>query len=270
MSIRNLFEEEEPVAAGATGAQTAVAVVAPSEVVVFDDYKSIVDVPGFEQFDPSDIVMPRRKIVQATTRDVDDALVGQYLDTLSGEAKKEVNVVILRYGHTRAMFTEGNFTAEALVCASTNGKTPRPNIANPQSRLCETCPMAQWGDDGEKPQCRFGYTFLMVDSEDDSPFMITFAGTAIKPAKKLISGVALKKRPFYSFNVRMGIEKKQDERGKWYAPTFGFAAMTSKAEIEHYAEMFRGFAAIQLEADAEGMASGEAVVDGDDAGESAF
>ncbi len=277
MSIRNLFDEEvdlpaeEPAPTATPPAETAVVPVAPSDVVVFQDYARVSDVPGLEEFDSKDIIMPRRKLVQATTRDVEPAVIGQYLDGLSGEAKKSVDAIVLRYSHTRAMFKEGVFSGEGLVCASNDGRTPRPQIAEPPSHVCEDCPMAVWGNDGEKPACRAGYTFLMIDTADDSPFMITFAGTAIRPAKKLISNVALKRRPFYAFRVRISSEMKQDDRGKWYAPVFAAVPMDPKkdaAEINRYADLFRGYAAVQLEAD-ESIAEAEATDAGNGNGSAA-
>lgn len=212
----------------------------------------ITSIPGFEEFDRSDVTLPRRKIVQGTTRNVDATLAGQFYDTVGETAKKVLHAVPLRYSHTRAMFTDGDFTDKSLICASRDGRVPRSDIAQPANTVCEGCPYAQWGQDGAKPACAAGYTFLMLDAdEDDAPFMVTFAGTAIKAARKLISAVALKKRPLYTFFLTMTTEMQQDNRGKWYAPKFQIG--DNPGDIGRYVELYAGYKAVVLDADEEAV-----------------
>lgn len=225
---------------------------------------SITSIPGFEEFDRSDVTLPRRKIVQGTTRGVDATLAGQFYDTVGETSKKVLRAVPLRYSHTRAMFTEGDFTDKSLICASRDGRVPRSDIATPASQVCDGCPYAQWGADGAKPACSAGYTFLMLDAEeDDAPFMITFAGTAIKAARKMISAVALKKRPLYSFLLAMTTEKQEDARGKWYAPKFQIG--DNPGDIGRYVELYAGYKAVVLDADEEAVTEAVNAEAGEDA-----
>jgi hypothetical protein len=255
MNAGTLFEQEQEeapqVALIVAESQPSGGMIPAAPAIIAQEYKRISDVPGFEDFDKDiDMTIPRRKIVQATTRDIDAKEAGKYLDVLSGVTTPQIDAVILKYGHTRALFAEGDFSSAGLVCASANGRVPRDNIENPVSQVCDGCPMAQWGEDRTPPKCSLGYTFLCVDTTDDSPFMITFSRTAFAAAKKLISGLAMKRRPLFSWAVRMTTEIKQSDAGKWYQPKFAPLVLTDTDALQKYMEMYRGFAAVELEADA--------------------
>jgi len=210
----------------------------------------ITDLEGFEQFDRGDLVMPRLRLVQATSRDIPDKnkRLGQWWDAVNEEAYPTLDAVILRYSRTRAYFDGNTFDKSALLCRSSDGRVPDLAFAGKFADLCEHCPNAQWGSSGKPPVCKLGYTFLAINAATDMPFIMTWSGTAVKRAKQLITAMLAKRRPAYAILVHLSSRYVDDQRGSWYIPAFSLELLDNE-KAEHYRQAYLAYANVELEAD---------------------
>jgi len=251
-----------------TGTEVTVAQPAALDVSQYANM-AITQIEGFEEFDRSDLVIPRYKIVQGTTRGLEnrDKKIGQWYSTLDGEARPEMDIVVLRYSHSRAMFEKDNFTPEGLLCMSTNGRQPQARFTPEYGPLCEECLYSEWGenDKGEriKPPCGAGYTFLCLDPETEMPFLMSWMGMAVKLSKRMVTSFIAKKRPpFYSI-VRLGTKYIEDNKNSYYVPTFAIFDNPDAEAVMAYRQAYLAYASIDLEADAGVVDDGAAEGDGD-------
>lgn len=176
-------------------------------------------IDGLENLDPSDIKIPKIKIVQLTSQEVADgkARPGQFYNSLTQEATDTVECVLLQLGKTRVAW-EGVFKrGEEPKCRSFDG------IRSASGQLCSKCKLKEWGANNEKPECNQGYTWLAaLDNGEYTPFRIIASGTSVSPTKDFLNVLAQKRYPIYVFRIVLSTEKKQNEQGTYYVIKYQF------------------------------------------------
>lgn len=252
-------------------AETAMTIVEP-KAVTFEQYANaaITDIPGFEEFDKADLVMPRYRLVQGTSKDIPDKnkRLGHWWNQVEAISTPTLKAVVLRFKHSRVFFEPGNFTGDSVQCQSNDGRVPVARFSGVFAQTCENCPNANWGDNGEKPLCSMGYTFLCVDVASGMPFMMTWSGTAVKLARQFITAMIGKKRPSYSLVCTFESKYIEEERGSWYVPTFAIEPMTDPTMVAPFEQMYHDYAPLDLEADDTAMVTRDA--NGDEDGAAPF
>lgn len=229
------------------------------EIAVVTTSQNVPEIPadlsmeGMEGIDQSDLMVPRARVLQPTSKLEGEA--GEFHFNLTGETKKTVLAVLLRVQKGRVMWDAEDLTA-APVCASDDDKTPRPGgVSN--GRPCITCQYAKWGQDNTPPPCSQTYNFLATDTEDDNaPFMLSLSKTSLKHAKRIISVFVLKHKPLYSAPVRIMSTLVTSDKGKWYEVTFT-PAPAKGFDWRPYREMYLGMRAMELRTDTEQTAASE-------------
>lgn len=176
-------------------------------------------VEGLDGFDASDMVIPRLKLIQPTSREATDgdASPGVLLCNLSGESYEAIRFVPLFLRKGRVMFREGD---ERPSCASDDNVTPSPRIESPIQKKCDGCPRQQWLD-GVPPDCALVYSMFALNLDaGDAPFILQLKGTAIKPTKRLISYFTLRKLSPFAVSCTVKPSKTKNSRGTFYVPEF--------------------------------------------------
>jgi len=213
-------------------------------------------VPGTEALDRSDLVLPRLRLVQSQSTFC-DAEAGLLHNSLTGEAKPEVRVVILKVGKARVMWPESFARDQDPLCASNDAVTPREEFVGVYSVNCAACPMAEWQRDAP-PSCSFGYTYLVADRDaDDLPAILTATRSSLKAAKAANTLVR-------AFGVRREIvvssQQVVNDRGKFHTLTFKLGAEIEPGNAARYAAMSQALGGVILTADA-GESNGAEVED---------
>lgn len=163
-------------------------VAATSAPAVVPQQQGMVQKPGMESanFDQSDFIIPRAKIVQAMSREAteNDVRPGSMVNTATGEVLASpgevfrVQVVIVSTGQ---VYLEDN----GLKCYSPDRIT---GIGDPGGS-CVTCPLSKWGPNNTPPLCMQTYNYLsrFVDSEEESdiPISLSLSKSSAKTAKKI-------------------------------------------------------------------------------------
>lgn len=196
-------------------------------------------VPDDEGFVDSDIVIPRYKITQPTTR-IEDAQPGHFRNVLTGEEYPELeNVIFLKRSNSRILFKANDYSG-GRECWSYDGVEPSSQVKEktgqkPKCERCVTnmankkivhCHFAVWTD--EPPQCKEVINFLGLD-QSGLPFWICFHGSAIPVVKAFLGTMYLKKKQgiaqgknicLRDFRLTIGLNLKVSAKGKYYVPVF--------------------------------------------------
>ena len=216
---------------------------------------------GLEDVDRSDLILPRVRVIQPTSKL--EGNPGQLHYNLTGEAVDAIHAVLLKMTKSRVCWDKDNLGADPL-CASDDAKTPRSQYADIYSDACASCPMAQWSDDAP-PACRLVYNFLAADLDhDDAIFVIGLGATSAKHAKKIVSVFMLKRQPLFSRPVMVQPVKAESDKGKWYEVVITPNGSARQFDWRPYAAMYQAYQAVTVEADTESTIDAAAVEDVED------
>jgi len=210
-----------------------------------------VEVAGAEALDRSDIVVPRIRLRQPTSKFGSPQNAGQFHNNLTEQFADSIEAVVLRVSKGRVMWPEAFSGDNDPLCASDNGIMPREGngLSDKQPGPCAACQYAQWSPDGTPPRCALVYTYLCADrNNDDMPFLISAQRTSVRAAKKLNS---LLKLFGVQKSVRISSELVKGEQGQWYELKFEASNILTPEEMKRYAAMAASLAAVEMSVDTE-------------------
>lgn len=208
---------------------------------------------GWEAFDSSDLVIPRYRVIQPTSK---AGTEGNFLCNLTGEEVETLNVVIVKADKGRSFWSQQDRSKNSpevnaymqdliaetgknsewlasgdggdLLCRSYDFWSPDPRHPLPPSKVCavmgpgnrpkQICPFGAWDEDGKtKPPCGMSYNLLCIGMDDAVPFWLTLHGVSIKPTKGFISSVMLRRKPFFMFQTEISLEKRLEPQKHYRA-----------------------------------------------------
>lgn len=110
----------------------------------------------------------------------------------------ELDVVIINAADVSRMYYEGSYsadTASAPVCWSTDTKTPHPDSASPQAKMCKDCPQNVKGSGiGETRACKYQQRIAVVMEHDlETVWQLQL------PATSVFGDVVDKKMPMQAY-----------------------------------------------------------------------
>jgi hypothetical protein len=184
------------------------------------------------------------------TKNVQPQDFGMFRNSLTKEITPTKSLIFLRWNQTRIKFQAENFTASGLECWSRNGRIPDPESRELYATDCDLCPLSRWGIDGKRPPCYEGRTFLCIDTANDEPIMFSCSGTALKEAKRLITSLAFRKRPLYTYRIELTTTLVQGDKGRWYIPTITATEMPAE-QVAKYREYYTRLKGLEISPDTE-------------------
>ncbi len=180
---------------------------------------------GLEQFDTGDLVIPRFKIVQPTSK---EGTPGRFKNNLTNEEIEKLDVVVLLASKGRVCWGEN--IDEDPICRSSDGLFPSDNIEVPVSDVCGTkedgkrfvpiCQNAMWGQRNERPLCNEVINLLCVGSDDHVPFFISVHGTQLKPTRAYLSALGLRRKSLYEYQATISLKETSNNKGKFFVIQF--------------------------------------------------
>lgn len=163
-----------------------------------------------------DIVIPRLRLAQGLTQEVQDgnARPGEFL--LSGAAPRpDVTATVMAIAKFRRLTTSDG--QGDILCRSEDGVV---GVGDPGGD-CESCPLSKWvnATDGSRkntpPACQFGYKYLL-DVDGYGQVVFEMKRTAIPAAKALNAMVV--RNGYGSTRVQIKAQKGSGTRGTYYTP----------------------------------------------------
>ncbi|KKN44391.1 hypothetical protein LCGC14_0693870 [marine sediment metagenome] len=165
-------------------------------------------------FDQDDVVIPRLRLAQGLTTEVQDGLArpGQWI-LIGYEPEDELIVVPVAFTKRREMRDDD--TREVL-CFSKDSKV---GVGDPGGD-CASCLMSQWveGDKGKNtpPLCNFQYSYLMYVVDFEALAAMTFTKSALRTGKLLNTIVA--QRGMMKCAVKLSNSQRKGPNGNYYVP----------------------------------------------------
>ncbi|RJX19003.1 MAG: hypothetical protein C4575_09515 [Desulforudis sp.] len=178
---------------------------------------------GLEDMDKSDIVIPRLRVVQPTSK---EGTPGKLRLNLTGDEFDQLTVVFIKATKGRVLFDRENLGSPPL-CGSLDRVRPSNFFESPISDRCGQCPMAGWTKDNGRnapPECNESYTLLGLDVDNRIPFFFQTRSTGIRPTKLFLSAVFFQAKrrnaDLVDFQVTLKTKETVGEKGKFYVPVF--------------------------------------------------
>lgn len=219
------------------------------EIVRYETNQRI-EVVGAEILERTDIILPRVRLRQPTSKFGAPKDAGKFHNNLTETFAEQIEAVPLRVAKGRVMWPEAYSADSGPECASDDGIQPRAGngLSNKQPGPCSSCPMSQWGQDGAPPRCSLVYTYLFANRANDMPFLLAAMRTSARAAKKLNSLIKM-------FGIRKTIiiktELVNNEQGQWYELVFQAGQSLSADEVQHYGAMANSLAGVAMAVDTE-------------------
>ena len=188
---------------------------------------------GLENVEPSDIVLPRIKLMQPLSPEVTSNLhkAGEIINSLSG-LKYELPIEFIPIMHKKTrMFWQDRDEGNGILCQAPDGKKPLdPNapmkIAKKLKILsfpkcinaCAECPFSKFDEEEEddkkrRPKCNLSHDFPILIVGDKMPSALSMSRTKLKVGANLLSlaMIAGNAIPFYSMHYKLSsvLEKKK-------------------------------------------------------------
>lgn len=219
------------------------------EIVRYETNQRI-EVVGAEILERTDIILPRVRLRQPTSKFGAPKDAGKFHNNLTETFVEQIEAVPLRVAKGRVMWPAVYSADSGPECASDDGLQPRAGngLSNKQPGPCAFCPMAQWGEADTPPRCSLVYTYLFADRADDMPFLLAAMRTSARAGKKLNSLIKM-------FGIRKSIvirtELVNNEQGQWYELVFQAGQALSPEETRRYGEMASSLAGVAMAVDTE-------------------
>jgi|GEM_PF-1063171 len=184
---------------------------------------------GFEGIDSSAFVIPRMKIVQPTSK---EGTPGKFFINLTGDEFEDLDIVVIKAMRGRVLWNRADQGSDKPLCRSADFMHPDSSIDNPPSPVCvkqlmnggktmlnPVCVNAGWNGN-TRPACDETWNLLCVQKDDFLPFWISCSGTSIRPVKKYLSAIALRRCPLWQFSTTITTEENKGDRGRYYSLKF--------------------------------------------------
>lgn len=190
-------------------------------------------IEGLEDMGQRDMVVPRKSIVQLTSKHSEE--YGGFYDNLTKQAVKSINAVVLKITHTRTLWS-GDPNDEKPECTS------RDNVTGTQHGACADCQFntdnnSDLWDKGMK-RCSLGYNLLCINSEDDSLFVFQALKTSAKPVKALITQYVNRRKSPFAFITKFMNEKVTVDGNTYYVFKPMITKQLDATEYQVYREIY--------------------------------
>jgi hypothetical protein len=194
-----------------------------------------------------DVLVPRYAVVQPTSK---EGTPGTFRTNLDGSERNELHVAPLRVQRGRILWSAEIGTDP--ICRSTNGLDPSPQIERPVSDACcvivgrrlqPACPRAVWPRHG-RPECRDTFLLVALDLSTESPFAMSFHGSAIRTIK-IIRTLAWQRRvALHDIECVLKLRREASAKGNYFLPVV--AAVQPVSPAGKYRAWFERFAALDV------------------------
>ena len=189
---------------------------------------------GFENFDTTDLVLPRLKITQAISGVVTEgnAKAGQFYAALTGEVMDApLEIVLLGMRKRRVMWDK---KGETILCRSMDSKWKHDG-----SLKCQDCPHQQWGENNEPPKCSFTYDYPVLLRASEQPMIFSLSSTAMNAARKLntMAQVAVdpktkRRLAIYERSYIASLRQMEEGSKRWFVPDFKPGTQIEGGELD--------------------------------------
>lgn len=177
---------------------------------------------GKENVDKSDLILPRLKLLQPLSPEVQDeekkGVQGHMINTLTRQdyGSSIIFTPIVHFKSRILWRGRDDEASDRILCSAADGLHP---TTEEYAKLCTQCKEQQWNNDevDKAPRCTIFYNFVVIIDGEITPIALSMEKTKIKTAKKLLSLIThTGNLDMFAKKYKIGITKEQNKKGIWY------------------------------------------------------
>lgn len=204
---------------------------------------------GLEDFDTTDMVMPRLTI---------DHGEAKFVDNLTGEKHEKMQVVMLGLIKQRILWDTEVNDGDKPLCKSFDFRSGIPDEARfpwdasgfdkadfDEKLPCDACALKEWDSHPQRgtPWCSEQHTFPVLMSTGENvyaaPAILTVQRSAIKASKSYLTGFARSKTPLYTVVTEISLNAQKRGSVNYAVPSFVRVGATDDEQWSEYAQHYR-------------------------------
>lgn len=200
---------------------------------------------GRENVDQTDLVLPRIKLLQPLSPEVQEANegdakveAGHLFNTLT-QQDYGPSIIFIPVIHFKSrIYWRNREEGGGIQCAAQNGVNPVATSEDTFAKVCTECTLPNWKNDAEigedkAPKCTIYYNFAIIIDGETNPIALSMERTKVKTAKKLLSLITYTGNlDMFAKKYKIGVTKEKNKRGTWYNYTIEPVGFVSPEEFK--------------------------------------
>lgn len=177
---------------------------------------------GFENVEKSDLLLPRLKLLQPLSPEIND--LGQKAGTIflalgNKNYGNKIEVTPVLHFRSRIKWIPRD-DGGGIDCSAPDAKVPRDTTK--YSATCATCPEALWNENAKnakekQPRCSMSDNFLCLVGDSTEPVLVTFDRSKLKTSKKWYSIGGLKSgSDMWDWVYELSVVPEKNDKGDNY------------------------------------------------------
>ena len=179
------------------------------------------DMPlGFgDDDDPSDLIIPRIKIMQALSPEVQDgkAKLGTLINSLTLENVTDKTFVPVCKFNNHVLWRDRN-EGGGIICRAADGKLGL--MEDGTTRYCAQCRKCEFDNTKQgkdaRPTCTKYINFLGFFVDDPTPIILSFSKTNMKEGKQMYSMAKVSRQNIWNFGYKLQIVQRSNATNRWF------------------------------------------------------
>lgn len=200
---------------------------------------------GFEDDSAEDLIIPRIKIMQALSPEVQDgkAKIGDIVNSLTlDKLNGKVFIPVCKFNNN--VWWRDRSEGGGIVCRAGDGKhglrEDGSTVLCTQCRKCEFDNSKQGRD--ALPKCTKYINFLGFFEDDMMPIILSFSKTNMAEGKKMYSMAKVARQNIWNFGYKLEAKEKAKNGNKWFIIDPTSAGATSEEIRAVGMELYQQFA----------------------------
>lgn len=200
---------------------------------------------GFEDDTMDDLIIPRIKVMQALSPEVQDgkAKVGDIVNSLTLERLNDKVFIPVCKFNNHVYWRDRN-DGGGIICRAADGKTGQ--MEDGSVKYCAQCRLCEFDNtkSGREalPKCTKYINFLGFFEDEMVPIILSFAKTNMAEGKKMYSMAKVSRQNIWNFGYKLTSKEKTKNANRWYIIDPVSAGQTSDDMRQIGMELYKQFA----------------------------
>lgn len=216
------------------------------------------EVFGFEETKAEDIVIPRIKVIQGLSPEVEEktANIGDIVNSLTKEILNGKKFIPIKQTYSNICWNPDRKAEQRIICRSADGKIGQgPDGA----RACATCGKNKFdntkvGKDAQ-PQCTSYLNYVGFMEDVLAPIVLSFARTNYNEGRKMLSLAKSTMQSIWNYDYQLDSKKVSKNGNSWYNMAVSLCNQTTPEERAFAYELFKSLKTMSYDVDYEDVAT---------------
>lgn len=221
---------------------------------------------GFEDEEPSDVIIPRVKVIQTLSPERKDKLAEEG-DIINSLTKERLNgkVFIPVFKFNNNVWWRDRAEGGGIKCIARDGKVGQ--LSDGTTIMCQQCRRCEFDNTKQgkeaAPTCTKYINFFGFFAGERMPIILSFSKTCYNEGKKLYSLAKVTMQNMWNYGYTLNEKLMAKGGNEWYVPVMAAAGPTDEADREFAMAMFKAYRNnmqdVAYDMDEQGSGASEAV-----------